>query len=84
MIKNRRPLLLILKIAQTIKIMLKGNAGSLNKLMRLHFLSYIRGTTNGYNYIHCYMIFVIYIAYSHVGLLYNTVCMVVVVVVCFS
>ena len=33
--------LLQLTIAQTIKIMLKGNARSLNKLMRLHFLNYI-------------------------------------------
>ena len=31
---------IILTIAQTIKIVLKGNARSLNKLMRLHFLYY--------------------------------------------
>ena len=41
MIKYCKGVLLLLTIAQTINIMLKGNARSLNKLMRLHFLSYI-------------------------------------------
>ena len=47
--------LLELRIAQMIKTMLKGNAGSLNKTYEVAFPSRLH-TINCYNYIHCYMI----------------------------
>ena len=56
MIKHR---ILELRIAQTIKTMLKGNAGSLNKTYEVAFPSRLH-TINCYNYIHCYMILFLY------------------------
>ena len=60
--------LLELRIAQMIKTMLKGNAGSLNKTYEVAFPSRLH-TINCYNYIHCYMIF-FYIHWLHT-LLYD-------------
>ena len=59
--------LLKLRIAQMIKTMLKGNAGSLNKTYEVAFPSRLH-TINCYNnyYIHCYMILFLYTLITYI------------------